>query len=181
MRSEWGIGDGGFNDEHGRPVDLGLGFTTWFESLPHCIKALRAENPNSEEAMVLELKYNIRHRRWSNAHTIAKKWLEEVNSECAYCYYTLTMDNKDDRVGLSWAKRVSFPLTDSLNALIYLIIACGLVQGLRTKTTGYIQLGLLFNAVDYAGRLGIDMLGPFYPDSPQNRMSPNSRSLPTTL
>lgn len=38
-------------------------------------------------------------------------------------------------------------------------ISCSYAKGLRTRPNGYIQLGLLFNCLDYAGRLGVDMLG----------------------
>ncbi|KAG9024518.1 hypothetical protein FRB95_011377, partial [Tulasnella sp. JGI-2019a] len=135
IRSEWGVGDGGFADEKGKPVDLGLGYATWFESLPICIKALRKANLKSEEAAMLEIKYNIRHRRYREAHRLAKNWITNVNTNCGFCYYTLTMDNKDEREGLRWAKK-----------------------GLKTKASDYIKLGMLFNAVDYAAKLGIDML-----------------------
>lgn len=71
MRSEWGIGDGGFAGEDGRPLDLGLPYVQWFESLPHCISALRARNPKSKEATMLEIKYNIKHRRWPKVHQVS--------------------------------------------------------------------------------------------------------------
>ncbi|KAG8900695.1 hypothetical protein FRB99_005811 [Tulasnella sp. 403] len=135
MQSEWGIGDGRFEADDGLPFDTGVPYKTWFESLPFCISALRAENPQSEAATMLEIKYHIRHRRFSKAHEIAKKWIDNVNAECSYCYYALAMDCKDDREGLRWAKK-----------------------GLRTRPTGYIRLGMLYNAVVYAGALGIDML-----------------------
>ena len=107
MKSEWGIGDGMFGDEKGAHIDVGLPYVQWFESLPYCIKALRAsEGANSEAATALELKYHIKHRRFPEAHKIARNYLEKVDSKCSYCYYALTMDCKDDKMGLGLAKKV---------------------------------------------------------------------------
>lgn len=107
MRSEWGVGDGQFRDERNQLIrDLGLPYTNWFEALPHCIAALRAEDPKSEPAAMLEIKYEIKHRRFAKAHQLAKAWLT-VNEKCSYCYYALTMDQKNDKEGLRWAKLVS--------------------------------------------------------------------------
>lgn len=108
MQSEWGIGDGAFADENGRPLsDLGLPYTMWFESLPHCIKELRlADGHNSEAATCLEIKYAIKHRRFPEAHKVALEYIDKVNSKCAYCYYALAMDSESTKEGLKWSKKV---------------------------------------------------------------------------
>lgn len=160
MRSEWGVGDGQFRDERNQLIrDLGLPYTNWFEALPHCIAALRAEDPKSEPAAMLEIKYEIKHRRFAKAHQLAKAWLT-VNEKCSYCYYALSMDQKNDKEGLRWAK-----------------------LGLRTRPNGYIQLGLLFNCLDYAGRLGVDMLDDHkaYHEDPEKHMKTAIAYLHTAL
>ncbi|KAG9015244.1 hypothetical protein FRB90_004864 [Tulasnella sp. 427] len=160
MRSEFGIGDGQFRDERKQLItDLGLPYTNWFEAIPPCVAALRAENPNSEAAVILEIKYEIKHRRFAKVHKLAKAWLE-VNENCSYCYYALSMDQKNDKEGLKWSK-----------------------LGLRTQPKGYIQLGLLFNCLDYAGRLGVDMLGDDhgYHDDPEKHMKTAIAYLHTAL
>ena len=105
-------------------TDLGVPYTTWFEAIPFCVKALRKKDPRNEAATMLEIKYNIRHRRWDIVQKISQDWIRNVNSECTYCYYALTMNPDTAEEGLSWAKK-----------------------GLRTKATGYMQLGLLNNAM----------------------------------
>jgi len=103
--SEWGVGEGAFLEEDGRPADLGLPYTNWFEAIPHCVKALRRENIKSEGATLLELKYNIRYRRFRQAGAIAKRWIKGVTPNCPYCYYALSMDGDHRREALSWAKK----------------------------------------------------------------------------
>lgn len=74
-----------------------------------CAKALREEDPKSEAATVLELKYLIRRRQWPKAYALAKKWIETMNPDCTYCYYTLSMAKEGENAadGLSSAKKVS--------------------------------------------------------------------------
>ncbi|KAG8959009.1 hypothetical protein FRC03_008553 [Tulasnella sp. 419] len=136
MMSEWGIADGRWGDAQGKEVDIGLPYTSWFEALPHCIKALRNVNPQSEEATTLEIKYNIKHRRFKTAHEIAKNWIDTVNVKSTYCYYALSIQPENYSDGLMYAKK-----------------------GLRTNAGGYLLHGLLHHAMDNALRLAMDVLG----------------------
>lgn len=107
MKSEWGIIDGQFQDENGHNITRELApYPTWFEALPYCVNALRKDNPKSEAATMLEMKYHIRHRRYGKAQATAKAWIKDVDPDCGYCYYVLSMAHTDDRVGLSWSKKV---------------------------------------------------------------------------
>ncbi|KAG9043260.1 hypothetical protein FS837_009826 [Tulasnella sp. UAMH 9824] len=160
LRSEWSIGDGEFRDDRNKPItDLGLPYVNWLEALPLCVAALRAQDPKSEAAAILEMKYEIKHRRFAKVHKLAKAWLD-VNEKCSYCYYALSMDQKNDKEGLRWAK-----------------------LGLRTKPKGYMQLGLLFNCLDYAARLGVDMLDDHkaYHEDPEKHMKTAIAYLHTAL
>ncbi|KAG8920231.1 hypothetical protein FRC02_001041, partial [Tulasnella sp. 418] len=156
MMSEWGIADGKWGDEHGRDVDIGLPYTSWFEALPHCIKALRNVNPQSEEATVLEIKYNIKHRRFSTAHEIAKNWIDTVNVKNTYCYYALSIQPENDSDGLMYAKKVTTAPLSFQYGSAHIIAKW---QGLRTNPGGYLLHGLLHNAMDIALYLAMDVLG----------------------
>ncbi|KAL8293142.1 hypothetical protein RQP46_000836 [Phenoliferia psychrophenolica] len=136
--SEFAIAEGMFRIEDGRhpltgeptfknvPARLQGDFLLFTEALPFAVKALRTLNPNSLDAILIECKYLMVTKRWSEAHPIAKKALKLYPDE-SYLYYVLTIANPDNIEGLRWAKR-----------------------GLRTNATGYIQRGLLMLSFEHS-------------------------------
>ncbi|KAL8293479.1 hypothetical protein RQP46_000180 [Phenoliferia psychrophenolica] len=117
-KSEMGIADGvcKFEDTHpltgnkilvtaqGGQRSIHAPFDTFLGSLPIAAKALRALDPNSREAAVLEAKYYMKNSQWPKAHVVAEKQLE-ADPDCVYAYYVLALGNMDFIAALRWSKK----------------------------------------------------------------------------
>jgi hypothetical protein len=141
LRTEFSINDGFFQTMDpvtGRyeTADVGLPFTRYMESLPHCAKAIRARRIEREADMadILDIKYNVMKQRIREAVDLAKKGLER-NPDCGYFYYAITLSaNHVD--GLRAAKK-----------------------GLKCKNiTPFVRFQLMQRAVEHAGNMGIQIL-----------------------
>jgi hypothetical protein len=137
-RTEYSIPNGVYQDENGKPVDLGLPFVWWLDALPHCAKAIRERgNPAQRDAAnILDLKYFIIKSRLEEAHSLALDALKS-SPGIAFYYYAMTLGG-DYKDGLRWAKK-----------------------GLKCtgpSLTPYVRFGLLFSAIEHASLLGLEVL-----------------------
>ena len=147
LRTEFSIADGMFqflDERTGKyeTADVGLPFTMYAESLPHCAKAIRGgKRPNEEDlADILDIKYRIMKQRIPDAVDLAKKALLR-NPNGAYFYYAITL-SADNVQGLRAAKK-----------------------GLKCKNiTPFVRFQLMQRAVEHAGDMGIRLLQ----DSPRS-------------
>ncbi|KAG7097635.1 hypothetical protein E1B28_004967 [Marasmius oreades] len=141
MRTEFAIGDGYFEVEdpvtgQRKPMDIGLPFARWSDSLPHCAKAIRAKGipQEADKADVLDIKHMIMKQKIRQAADMARKSLER-NPDFAYYYYAISLV-ADRTEGLKAAKK-----------------------GIKCKQTSpFVKHQLLQRAVEHAGDLGIAML-----------------------
>ena len=107
----------------GRQAPVNAKFTTFFESLPLYVKALREQDPKSTKAAVIECKLLLATRKYVQGHQAAEKHLAVdpdvrrpclsrrppltlFSLQCAYMYYILAMGNPDPFAGLKWAEKV---------------------------------------------------------------------------
>ena len=96
----------------GRQAPVNAKFTTFFESLPLYVKALREQDPKSTKAAVIECKLLLATRKYVQGHQAAEKHLAVdpdvrrpclsrrppltlFSLQCAYMYYILAMGNPD--------------------------------------------------------------------------------------
>ncbi|TFK85225.1 hypothetical protein K466DRAFT_552464 [Polyporus arcularius HHB13444] len=140
QRTEFSIAEGMFQTDGpgGRheTIDLGLPFTMWTDSLPHCAKALRARGKPSDldDADVLDLKFYIIRSRIPDAISHGQRAVER-NPELAYAYYAISM-GADHEQGLRAVKK-----------------------GLKCKNiTPFVRTYMLWRAVEHAGDLGVSVL-----------------------
>jgi hypothetical protein len=143
VRTEFSVSDGGFQNADSpygqfEAVDVGLPFTRWLDSLPHCAKAIRAKGIPGEEmlANILELKHLIIKQRIPDAVAHAQRAIaQNPKDPHAYFYYAITL-TADRELGLRSAKK-----------------------GLRCRhITPFIRFQLLQRAVEHAGDMGITAL-----------------------
>jgi hypothetical protein len=138
QRTEFSITEGMYqveNERTGRmePLDCGLPFVMWSDSLPHCAKALREKgSPNDLDAAdIVECKYFVNKSRVADAVRLAQQAMER-SPQVAYYHYIVSL-GADQPVGLRVAKK-----------------------GLKCrKTTPFVKSYLLWRAVDHASRLGM--------------------------
>ncbi|KAA1477625.1 hypothetical protein DENSPDRAFT_844797 [Dentipellis sp. KUC8613] len=137
-RTEYSIAQGGFEVEDPRTrkrsvENIGLPFTMWQDSLPHCANAIRARGrpDEADKADIVDLKYLIMKSRIVEAHAIARRAIQR-NPHVGFYYYVLTLGaEKPD--GLRIAKK-----------------------GLKCPDlTTYIRFGLLFRAAEHATDLAL--------------------------
>jgi len=59
LHTEYSVMDGGFHDQHGKMINIGLGFQSWIDSLPQAAKAIQAKGVSFEViiADVLDVKW----------------------------------------------------------------------------------------------------------------------------
>ncbi|KAF9260549.1 hypothetical protein L218DRAFT_962365 [Marasmius fiardii PR-910] len=141
MRTEFAIGDGYFETEdpvtgRRRQVDIGVPFTKWSDSLPHCAKAIRQKGipEEADKADVLDIKHLIMSQKIRQAADMAKASLQR-NPDFAYYYYAISLV-ADRTEGLKAAKK-----------------------GIKCKQTSpFVKYQLMQRAVEHAGDLGIAML-----------------------
>ncbi|KAI0674593.1 hypothetical protein C8Q78DRAFT_1076212 [Trametes maxima] len=140
QRTEFAIAEGMFQTEGpgGRreTLDLGLPFTMWTDSLPHCARALRARGTPSDLDMadVLDLKFYIIRSRIPDAVSLGQRAVER-NPDLAYAYYAISM-GADRQQGLRAVKK-----------------------GLKCKNiTPFVRQYLLWRAIEHAGDLGVSTL-----------------------
>jgi hypothetical protein len=145
LRTEYSIGVGSFEFEDpvtGKRISdsMGLPFTMWNESLPHCAKALR-ERGELDKADILDIKWFIMKQRVDKAAQIARKSIER-NPHEAYFFYAISMV-ADDVEGLRASKK-----------------------GLKCKNiTPFIRYQLMWRATEHAGWMGQKMLQECGPDT----------------
>ncbi|KAK0442095.1 hypothetical protein EV421DRAFT_594135 [Armillaria borealis] len=141
LRTEYSVANGMFESENPitgqrEIVDIGLPFTMWGDSLPHCAKAIRAKgNPSEADiADILDVKYFIMKARLPEAVRLAQESLKR-NPHCAYYHYATTL-LADPVKGLRAAKK-----------------------GLKCKQTSpFIHFQLLRRGVSHAVELGLQKL-----------------------
>ncbi|CDO71187.1 hypothetical protein BN946_scf184845.g57 [Trametes cinnabarina] len=140
QRTEFSIAEGMFQAEGPRgrrdSIDIGLPFTMWTDSLPHCARALRARGTPADLDMadVLDLKFYIIRSRIPDAVSLGQRAIER-NPDLAYAYYAISM-GADHQQGLRAVKK-----------------------GLRCKNiTPFVRHYLLWRAVEHAGDLGVSVL-----------------------
>jgi hypothetical protein len=141
LRTEFSIADGYFQSMDPvtgqyKMTDVGLPFTRYIDSLPHCAKAIRARRVEGEADMadILDIKFNILRQRIPVAVDLAKKALNR-NPDGAYFYYAITL-SANHVEGLRAAKK-----------------------GLKCKkTTPFVRFQLMQRAVEHAGDMGIQIL-----------------------
>ncbi|KAI0634784.1 hypothetical protein C8Q77DRAFT_654669 [Trametes polyzona] len=140
QRTEFAIAEGMFQAEGPRgqreTLDIGLPFTMWTDSLPHCARALRARGTPADLDMadVLDLKFFIIRSRIPDAIALGQRAVER-NPDLAYAYYAISM-GADHQQGLRAVKK-----------------------GLMCKnTTPFVRQYLLWRAVEHAGDLGVSTL-----------------------
>jgi hypothetical protein len=141
LRTEFSIADGylGSVDPitgQTETMDIGLPFTRYIDSLPHCARAIRARRVEREAdlADILEIKFSIMRQRIPDAVDLAKKALKR-NPDGAYFYYAITL-SANHVEGLRAAKK-----------------------GLKCKNiTPFVRFQLLQRAVEHAGDMGIQIL-----------------------
>ncbi|KAF8582529.1 hypothetical protein K439DRAFT_142344 [Ramaria rubella] len=136
-RTEYSVADGMFQDQDGKIIsDLGLPFVRWLDALPHCVKAIRDRGipAQRDAANIVELKYLILKTRIKEAYPLA---LEAIRSSpnVGFYYYVLTMGSETHADGLRWAKKG--------------------MKCTGPSMTPYVRFGLLFNALESAGLLGL--------------------------
>ncbi|EIW55597.1 uncharacterized protein TRAVEDRAFT_73443 [Trametes versicolor FP-101664 SS1] len=138
QRTEFSIAEGMFQADGPRreAIDIGLPFTMWTDSLPHCARALRARGSRTDLDMadVLDLKFFIIRSRIPDAIALGQRAVER-NPDLAYAYYAISM-GADHQQGLRAVKK-----------------------GLKCKTiTPFVRQYLLWRAVEHAGDLGVSTL-----------------------
>ncbi|KAJ7698629.1 hypothetical protein B0H17DRAFT_1006605 [Mycena rosella] len=141
LRTEFSVSEGAYQSPNSvtgqmESMDLGLPFTMWSDSLPHCAKAIRAKGVPAEADMadILDMKFSIMRQRIPEAVRVANAALKR-NPDFAYAYYALTLAS-DPVVGLRAAKK-----------------------GMKcTKITPFVRFQMMQRAVEQAGEMGIQML-----------------------
>ncbi|KAI0371333.1 hypothetical protein BV20DRAFT_1035333 [Pilatotrama ljubarskyi] len=140
QRTEFAIAEGMFQADGPRgsreTIDIGLPFTMWTDSLPHCARALRARGTPADLDMadVLDLKFFIIRSRIPDAVSLGQRAVER-NPELAYAYYAVSM-GADHQLGLRAVKK-----------------------GLKCKNiTPFVRQYLLWRAIEHAGDLGVSTL-----------------------
>ena len=135
LTTEFSIAEGMFQTENPQTgarevIDLGLPFVMWTDSLPHCVKALRAKG-EEDKADILHLKHLIMRRQVSEAVAHAKNAIKRSPS-IAYFYYVITL-TADSALGLRFAKK-----------------------GMRCKKISpFLRFQMMQRAVEHAGDTGI--------------------------
>ncbi|KAA1477621.1 hypothetical protein DENSPDRAFT_616560 [Dentipellis sp. KUC8613] len=137
-RTEYSIARGSFTveDPHTGKLSvesLGLPFTMWQDSLPHCANAIRARGrpDEADKADIVDLKYLIMKAQGEQAHAIARKAIQR-SPHVGFYYYVLSLGVKQAD-GLRMAKK-----------------------GLKCPNmTPYVRFGLLFSAAEHAADLAL--------------------------
>ncbi|KAJ7636952.1 hypothetical protein FB45DRAFT_977452 [Roridomyces roridus] len=135
-RTEFALGEGFFQSEEGKLMDVGLPFTMWSDALPHCARAIRAKGLANEIdlADILEMKFAIMKQRIPDAVKIANASLKR-NPNFAYAFYSLSLAS-DPVVGLRASKK-----------------------GMRCQNiTPFVRFQLMQRAVQHAGEMGMHIL-----------------------
>lgn len=133
ISTEFSVGEGMFQGEDGRSVNVGLPFKMWSDALPHCARAIRAKGKPAEAdlADILDIKYFIMKYRIPDAIVLAKKAIER-SPENAYFYYAITL-SANGANGLRAAKK-----------------------GMKCKKiTPFIRFQMMQRAVEHAGDMGV--------------------------
>lgn len=142
VSTEFSIADGYYetlNEKTGRrePLDMGLPFHRYTDSLPLCAKAIRERTKNPQEldaADVLDIKFKIMRQRVGEAADQARRGLER-NPQFAYFHYALSL-RADPTSGLRSAK-----------------------QGMKCRDiTPFIKYQLMQRAVEHSAELGLQTL-----------------------
>ncbi|KIY63600.1 hypothetical protein CYLTODRAFT_425967 [Cylindrobasidium torrendii FP15055 ss-10] len=137
-RNEFSIVQGAWQSEDPRTgaweiMDIGLPFTWWADSLPHCARSLREHN-HPDLADMLDIKYAIMQQRLPQAFEMARRGLER-NPNFAYYHYARSL-TADAELGLKSSKK-----------------------GLKCRESSpFIRFQLLQRSVQHAGDLGISKL-----------------------
>lgn len=137
--TEHSMGEGYFQDEHGRDIDIGLPYKSFMDALPHAAKALRQRDPvrYADMADMLDLKYCITRRQYQKAREISEAAMPRSNH--AFWYYMRAVaDPVGSKVKLRWAK-------------------LGLAKCQKTMTP-YLRFGLLDLAVSAAANSALEEL-----------------------
>jgi hypothetical protein len=139
LRTEYSITEGMYqvaNERTGQmeTANLGLPFTMWVDSLPHCAQALREKGSPADldKSDILQCKFFITRKKLPDALALAKAAILR-SPQVAYFYYVVGLSTSDSAEGLRASK-----------------------QGIKCKQlTPFVKNFLLWRATEHAADMGI--------------------------